>query len=177
MVRKSEQLAYWYFRLNGFLTIPNLVVHLEKFFHEQGHRQGTDVDILGVRFPFRKELPEEAEPMKDDEIFEEKSKITFILAEVKTGLRDIKFNDAWNNPETIKRILYCIGALKTDEEIEKCAESLIREGYYGDNEEFCFYFCLVSHEKNQDLITWEEIAKFIYNRFSKYRKLDNVSGN
>jgi len=47
----SEQLAYWYLRLNGFLSISNFVVH-----PDTGGQQRTDVDILGVRFPYRAEL-------------------------------------------------------------------------------------------------------------------------
>ena len=57
-----EALAYWYFRLNGFLTTANFVIH-----DEGGAGQRTDADILGVRFPFRAELLED--PMVDDALF------------------------------------------------------------------------------------------------------------
>jgi hypothetical protein len=57
-----EQLAYWYLRLNGFLTIRNFIVH-----PDAGSDQRTDVDILGVRFPYRAELS--PHDMKDDELF------------------------------------------------------------------------------------------------------------
>ena len=50
-----EKVAYWYFRLNGFLQIENFVVHPER----RGS-QRTDADLLAVRFPFR------AERMFDD---------------------------------------------------------------------------------------------------------------
>jgi hypothetical protein len=72
---KSEKLTYWYFRLNGFLTIPNFVVHPDR-----GREQGTDVDILGVRFPYRAELLEN--PMSDDEVFTTKDKPYIVIAEV-----------------------------------------------------------------------------------------------
>ena len=36
-----EALAYWYFRLNGFLTTANFVIH-----DEGGAGQRTDADIL-----------------------------------------------------------------------------------------------------------------------------------
>ena len=36
----TENLAYWYFRLNGFLTIPNFVVH-----PDFGIEQRTEVDM------------------------------------------------------------------------------------------------------------------------------------
>src|SRR4030042_5270975 len=56
----SEDLAYWYFRLNGFLTIQNLVVH-----QNSGSQQETEIDIIAARFPYRTELPENENPMQD----------------------------------------------------------------------------------------------------------------
>jgi hypothetical protein len=43
---RSEQVANWYFRLNGFLSIPGFVLHPDK-------RQRfplTEADLMGVRF-------------------------------------------------------------------------------------------------------------------------------
>jgi hypothetical protein len=48
---RDSDLAYWYLRLNGFLTIPNFVLH-----PETGGSQRTEVDVIGVRFPHRSEL-------------------------------------------------------------------------------------------------------------------------
>lgn len=45
-----EKVAYWYFRLNGFLQIENFVVHPSS---RGGQR--TDADLLAVRFPYRAE--------------------------------------------------------------------------------------------------------------------------
>jgi hypothetical protein len=55
----SESLTYWYFRLNGFFTIPNFVVHPDR-----GSKQRTEVDVFGIRLPNRHELL--ANPMEDD---------------------------------------------------------------------------------------------------------------
>jgi hypothetical protein len=58
-----EKVAYWYFRLNGFLQIENFVVHPER----RGS-QRTDADLLGVRFRHRaKLLFDHRMPMADDE--------------------------------------------------------------------------------------------------------------
>jgi len=77
---KSEKLAYWYLRLNGFLTIENFIVHPD----DRGC-QRTDVDILGVRFPNRSELF--YYPMEDDNrLLSLSNKTLFILAEVKKGI-------------------------------------------------------------------------------------------
>jgi hypothetical protein len=45
-----ERLAYWYLRLGAFLTIENFIVH-----DEAGGFQRTDVDLVAVRFPNRRE--------------------------------------------------------------------------------------------------------------------------
>jgi hypothetical protein len=47
---EPEKVAYWYFRLNGFFQIENIVAHPAR----QGS-QRTDADLLAVRFPFRVE--------------------------------------------------------------------------------------------------------------------------
>jgi hypothetical protein len=77
----SEALGYWFLRLNGFLTIPNFVVH-----PDTGSQQGTDVDVLGVRFPYRKENRQR--PMRDSDRFTRpnRDKAYVALAEIKTGV-------------------------------------------------------------------------------------------
>jgi hypothetical protein len=46
-VNFSEQLAYWYLRLNGFFPLTNFVLH----HHGTGERHSSDADIVAVRFP------------------------------------------------------------------------------------------------------------------------------
>ena len=75
-----EDVAYWYFRLNGCLTIQNFVIH-----PDWGSDQRTDVDIIAVRFPQREELLRNS--MRDDgKLFPDRTRIRIIFAEVKTGL-------------------------------------------------------------------------------------------
>jgi hypothetical protein len=59
-----EKVAYWYFRLNGFLQIENFIVHPER---RGGQR--TDADLLAVRFPYRAErlFDDPSDTMADDE--------------------------------------------------------------------------------------------------------------
>ena len=79
-----EKVAYWYFRLNGFLQIENFVVHPER-----GGSQRTDADILGVRFPFRAErlFDDPHDIMRDDEarLSLSADQIDVVIAEVKTN--------------------------------------------------------------------------------------------
>src|SRR5438270_6099921 len=98
---RAEDLGYWYLRLNGFLTIPNFVLH-----SDTGTNQRTDVDVIGVRFPFRDEL----NGMSDDIFFEEHASQTlFVLVEVKAGR--CAFNESWLRPndDVIDRVIQSAG--------------------------------------------------------------------
>lgn len=57
MPHSPERLAYWYFRLNGFLTTENFIVH-----PDEGKDQRTDADLLAVRFQHRAENVIPCEP-------------------------------------------------------------------------------------------------------------------
>jgi hypothetical protein len=48
----SESLTYWYFRLNGFFTIPNFVVHPDR-----GSKQRTEVDVFDLFFVASIDMP------------------------------------------------------------------------------------------------------------------------
>lgn len=167
---KSEKCAYWYFRLNGFLTIVNFVVH-----PDSGKKQRTDVDILGVRFPYRAELLEN--PMDDYEIFTKvKKKPYIVIAEVKT--RGCKLNGPWVEKErkNMHRVLKIIGAFP-EESIDEIAEQIYDKGIFENDIAYVTLFCIGKRE-NRDLkkkypgvpqVTWEQILKFIYERFEKYK--------
>lgn len=74
-----ERLAYWYFRLNGFLTTENFVVH-----PDIGNNQPTDADLLGMRFAHRAENL--IDPMQDDpKVAECETLVNAVIVEVKTG--------------------------------------------------------------------------------------------
>ena len=108
MALNTESLTYWYFRLNGFFTIPNFVVHPDR-----GAGQKTEVDVLGLRLRHHRELLEN--PMVDDDVFTGIGDKAFIaITGVKTGLID--FNDTWRAPElqNVQRFLRAVGAFATD---------------------------------------------------------------
>lgn len=165
---KAEQLAYWYLRLNGFLTIVNFVVH-----PDTGSNQRTDVDILGVRFPHRAELLET--PMQDDELFTGvNSKPYIAIAEVKRGMCDL--NGPWTRPsdKNMQRVLGAIGAFP-QEEIEDLARALYEDGC-ADSSRFLTLLCLGSVENSEirktyprvPQITWDRVLEFIFTRFMRY---------
>ncbi len=168
----SEKLAYWYFRINGFLTIENFVVH-----PNTGSEQRTDVDVLAVRFPYRKELPDIEKPMKDDErLILDPDKIQLMLVEVKAS--ECRLNDTWKKTDkrNMQKIILAIGLFKS-EEVETVSKNLYDKGYFKDDSFLVSFCCLGKtqslsiREKYRDVpqITWEEVLRFIYERFYNYQ--------
>lgn len=162
----TEKLAYWFFRLNGCLSIQNFLVH-----HERKGCTGTDVDILAMRFPYRKELARSNRPMKDYPIFSHK-KIDLIIAEVKTG--NCALNGPWTDPEkgNMDRVLQAVGAFEP-EEIRAVAEALYGQQVYENERIRCRLFA-IGKAKNDRLgdgvcqLDWTEILAFIHSRFVQY---------
>jgi hypothetical protein len=82
---KPGDLGRWYLRLNGFATIPSFVLHPES----PRESQLTDIDIWGVRFPFRVEFGDVNN--HDEPEFSESSKTILVISEVTRGPCKIKF--------------------------------------------------------------------------------------
>lgn len=168
----SEDLAYWYFRLNGFLTIQNFVVH-----PNSGSAQRTEIDLIAVRFPYRKELPENENPMQDDERLNLKpDKIRIIFAEIKANRR-CNINHAWTNPDkkNMNQTLSAIGAFD-QETLVSVSNELYQQRYY-EGKNFVVSLCCLGKETNKNIrskfpnvpqLTWNDVLSFIYERFNKY---------
>jgi len=166
-----ESLALWYFRLNGVFTIPNFVLH--PYGHGSAH---TDVDIAGVRFPYRREF--DPGDGGDDRWFQElTAKPCCIIAEVKTA--QCAINGPWSNRDrgNVNRIMADLG-LYSPEEAPTAAEALYERGYYDGQSLFCSLFC-VGNSKSERITddyphvpqqTWVDIADWLYRRFRKYRE-------
>lgn len=90
-----EKVAYWFFRINGCLTIENFVLHPER--HEEGSSQITDADLLAVRFPYGAELGLFSDHMEDHKAFESNEKINLIIAEITR--EPCKLNGPWTKRE------------------------------------------------------------------------------
>ena len=165
----AEQLAYWYLRLNGFLTIQNFIVH-----PDTGSGQRTDADILGVRFPHRAEL--KPNPMVDDEPFVQfKDRPYIIIAEVKRSMCSL--NGPWTKPEkeNLQRVLRAIGAFP-ENQVEIAAKDIYTSGVFS-NAAYHLTLACFGETANSDIgknfpdipqILWDKVMTFIYNRFRKY---------
>jgi hypothetical protein len=107
----AEKVAYWYFRLNGFLQIENFVVHPER----RGS-QRTDADLLGVRFPFRAERlfddPNDIMADDDQRLMLSRDLIDVVIAEVKRN-QPCTLNGPWTQRDgnNVHRVLPAIGCL------------------------------------------------------------------
>lgn len=166
-----EDLAYWYFRLNGFLTIKNFVVH-----PDMGSEQRTDVDIIACRFPYRAELI--TKPMKDDvRLIITGQRILIYLAEVKQD--HCNLNGPWTKKSrgNMQLVLRALGAFP-QREIECVAQCLYDNGYFENDKYRISLLCLGSRE-NRELknsfpevpqIIWSHVLEFIYQRFYEYRE-------
>ena len=123
-----ERVAYWYFRLNGFLQIENFVVH-------PGGRgsQRTDADLLAARFPHRREfLFDHDNPMQDDVAGLRLTAdcIDVVIAEIKTN-GPCRRNGPWTNKDqrNVDRVLAAIGCLQEDE-ISQAASAVYETGAF-----------------------------------------------
>ncbi len=168
-IYKSERLAYWYFRLNGFLTTENFVVHPDR-----GHLQRTDADILAVRFSHRAENLEH--PMEDDpKVTECSTFANVIIAEIKTG--QCNLNGPWSKPEerNMQRVLKAIGCVP-ESAINIACEELYEKGFWGDSMVTIRLFAIGEFKNNEltiplsQQLTWREIISFCINRFKKYER-------
>jgi hypothetical protein len=166
----SESLTYWYFRLNGFFTIPNFVVHPDR-----GSKQRTDIDVFGIRLPNRHELI--ADPMEDDGVFTQVGDKAFLaIVEVKADL--IAFNRTWTVPElkNVQRFLAAAGAFAPDK-VEAIAHELYARGCFTADPFYHVSLVGIGRRLNPKLqatrpvipqITWDNIARFIFRRFNRY---------
>lgn len=172
-----ERIAYWYFRLNGFMQIENFVVH-----PKLNGGQRTDADLIGVRFPFRAErlIDDPSGVMEDDEdrLRLSSDRIDIVIAEIKTGR--CALNGPWTNKEqqNVHRVLAAIGCFPADA-IESAASALYDNGFFDEPGFPRIRLVLVGREADTKLaakhvgitqVTWEDALSFIWRRFYQYRR-------
>lgn len=173
-----ERLAYWYLRLNGFLTIENFIVH-----DEGGGAQHTDVDLMAFRFPNRREAlgayGDEAKWMADDERFTAKAIPFAAFVEVTTG--QCKLNGPWTDPAkaNMPRALRALGVLATERKVKRASEALYKAGsFVADEIELVLVSIgerhnpeLQTHSPKVMQIVWSEITGFIFDRFTAFERM------
>jgi len=170
-MNRAEELAQWYFRLNGFWTLPNFVLHPNR-----PGSQRTDVDIIGIRFPHRRELSSDA---IDDELFAQQRRPYLLLAEVKSSY--VALNKAWTDEsrENIQAILRAVGIFET-QRVEEVACALYSCGIWKPDDDVVCSLFLVGDCIRRELPgrylgvphrNWDEVLAFIHGRFRRFDKV------
>ena len=173
-----EKVAYWYFRLNGFLQIENFVVHPQRH-----GSQRTDADLLAVRFPYRAErlFDDPQDIMSDDEagLSLSADQIEVVIAEVKTN-QPCTLNGPWTREDhqNVHRVLAAIGCLPPDH-IGKAASDIYKTGIHNSELGLRVRLVAVGASRNDDLgatypevtqLVWPEMLAFIWDRFRTFRR-------
>lgn len=114
----------------GSRTIEALYQELLDLSHslDTGSQQGKDVDVLGVRFPFRRENRQR--PMIDSDLFRRHGDKAYVaLAEIKTGV--CRLNGPWTAPEreNMQRVLSALGML-APHEIDFAVQEIYDKGHF-----------------------------------------------
>ena len=172
-----EKVAYWYFRLNGFLEIENFVVHPER----RGS-QRTDADLLAVRFPHRAErlFDDPHDIMADDEhrLALSRDLIDVLIVEVKTN-QPCTLNGPWTrqDQQNVHRVLAAIGCLPPDH-IADAAADIYRAGIHASGTGLRIRLVAVGRDRSDELaaqypgvaqLIWLDLLAFIWDRLRTYR--------
>ena len=173
-----ERLACWYLRLNGFLSIENFIVH-----NEGGRAQRTDLDLVALRFPNRREAlrgyADDAEWMADDRRFRDKTNPFAAFVEVTT--KQCKLNGAWTDraKANVPRAIRALGVFSTPQEVEEASEKIYTAGRYA-SDKIELGLISIGESPNPDLsaqlrnvmqIVWSEITGFIFDRFAAFERI------
>ena len=182
--QRAEHVSEWYFRLNGFLSIPGFIVHIDTP-EAQIARNGrpkiarTEADLMGVRFPRSGELID-GRSMKDDSWIDEYSsdstKPLFILVETKA--KECRMNGPWTNrsARNMQRVIRRLGFAESESQIDEIADSMYVNASWVGTSARLQYIC-VGGEKSQELanqyarlkqLDWMEIGHFLLNRFGHF---------
>jgi hypothetical protein len=109
----QETLVSLYLRLNGYF-LTGFIVHAT-------YGTGTEVDVLGTRFPHHQEPEREIECCTHLGI---PKCLDFIVGEVKGGLKNVNFNSGFREDrQAIGAVLHRFGAFR-DTEIERVCDAV-----------------------------------------------------
>lgn len=169
----TEKVAYWFFRLNGCLTIENFIVHPD--FGDGVSGQRTEADLIGVRFPNRRE--DLTRPMKDHPaLMVDRHRPLLFFAEV--TLKQCKLNGPWTDVRrgNMQRVLRSVG-MHTEDEISSVAEALYNKRQFSGSSSVVRMFALgdkstgfASTYPGAVCLTWDEMLGFIFSRFEIYQR-------
>jgi hypothetical protein len=185
--RRAEEVVVWFLRLNGVFTIQNFVVHPDKV----SRTPLAEADVLGIRMSnsFEGVNRSGSKPvsMKDHETLINASRSGTVernlalIVEVKSGRCNI--NGPWSDVRAeeakfrsnMERALGRIGCFNRQEVGAAAAE--MNKNLRYESQVFVAQYFSFGREKNFDLaaryprliqLTFEDIANFLHQRFSKF---------
>jgi len=169
----AEDVAYWFFRLNGCLTIRNFLVH-----PDIPGPQRTDADLIAMRFPYRQELD-----MTDFRTFEGQDKPRLLLVEVKQS-GWCRLNGPWTERGrgNLERVIRSIGLVPAPE-VPTVAAALYSPGAWASTTlDIRMVAVAARHAPDLDSshplaeqLAWRDVLEFMHDRYSDYiaQKADN----
>ncbi len=162
-----EDVAYWFFRLNGCLTIRDFIVHPDR----RGS-QRTDADVLALRYPWRAE-----QDMLDHRMFWRLERPHLYLVEVKSA-GPCRLNGPWTDQvaDNVGRVLSAIGCYQDDEK-GPAATALYGSGHYRGSQVDASLVAIADFESEQLAksapnaiqLVWNDILAFAFERLDLYR--------
>jgi hypothetical protein len=182
---RAEEVAAWYFRLNGFFLLPAFVVHKDN----RADYPRTEADLLGLRLRYSAEYIKK-QRLKDDERVQRMCKVKgkpynmALMAEVKAG--DCSINGPWSNPDQ-RNMQYAIErcGFADPNQVETIADSM-HENLRWEGKEWVIQYICVGKRIKPDLsnrypdlvqISFQDIGKFLYERFRLFpEKIPEVAG-
>ncbi|MHC1752748.1 hypothetical protein [Humidesulfovibrio sp.] len=171
MANYGEELAYWYFRLNGFFPITNFVVH-----QAENNRYNRDCDLVAVRPPYVEErVGGQAHDWHDSIVraFDLNGRVRHcaVICEVKTGAVGAIFNR-----QAVSAAVERTGLVHVNTR-ERAQEDIFQYGSC-DNGIYVIKKILVSHDNvqgNHIHIPLREALNFIRGRMATYRNEKNAA--
>jgi hypothetical protein len=173
---RAENVATWYFRLNGFLSIPGFVVHPDR---RQTYPR-TEADLIAVRFPFSLEKIASRSMADDPKIIQPvrnvgQEQTLFVLVEVKTNT--CAMNGPWSEPHrrNIQRVIRRLG-FSPEAEVENIAAQVYQHARW-ENDHYALQYICVGRNAEPDLqelyshlvqVIWKDIAAFLLRRFRDF---------
>jgi hypothetical protein len=193
---RAEEVAQWYFRLNGFMSIPGFVVHPDAPMPVPR----TEADLLAIRLKCSREgvwrrdhggqvrVAYKPTDMEDDPILLNAGRVKTVprhlvaMVEVKTGI--CKINGPWSDQvkygggdaaSNMERALARVG-FGNHTEVTTAAEAMYRKLRY-EGKEFVVQYFAIGLQKSDELaalypalvqVSFDQIGSFLWRRFCAF---------
>jgi len=179
---KTEELVEWYLRLNGYFIIPNFILHPLMPFGSQR----TEIDLLGVRFPYQSEVVCDSKgkrlSMENDAKLIDNRFVDCLIVSVKSAESEAEVNRAIKDLQNLKDVVKRFGFVESEKDITDVANELLRKKK-AVRDQFQIRFLGIAGKFNKysktKQIIFEEIVEFILARFGAYchHKVDTEQWN